>query len=90
MNSVSVNKFRDTLKDCVEKVINEHSPLKVTRQNGKDFIVVSAEDWEREQETLYVLQNTNLMQQIASSMKTHVQKQGYSPTQEEIHEILSV
>lgn len=90
MNSVSVNKFRDTLKDCVEKVINEHNPLKVTRQNGKDFIVVSAEDWEREQETLYVLQNTNLMQQIASSMKTHVQKQGYSPTQKEIHEILSV
>jgi antitoxin YefM len=90
MNSVSVNKFRDTLKDCVEKVINEHNPLKVTRQNGKDFIVVSAEDWEREQETLYVLQNTNLMQQIASSMKTHVQKQGYSPTPEEIHEILSV
>jgi antitoxin YefM len=90
MDSVSVNKFRDTLKDCVERVISEHNPLKVTRQNGKDFIVVSAEDWEQEQETLYVLQNTNLMQQIANSMKTHAQRQGYSPTEEETDEILSV
>lgn len=90
MDTVSVNKFRETLKDCVEKVISEHHPLKVTRQNGKDFVVVSAEDWEQEQETLYVLQNTHLMQQIAQSMKTHTTRQGYSPTHEETHEILSV
>lgn len=76
MNSVNVSQFRDTLEDYVEKVINEHNPLKVTRQNGKDFIVVSAEDWEQEQETLYVLQNTNLMQQIAKSMTTHICDRG--------------
>ena len=91
MDSVSVNKFRATLKDYVDKVINQHNPLKVTRRNGKDFIVISAEDWEREQETLYVLQNSNLMKQIASSMLTHTQRQGgYIPTNEEIDEILSI
>ena len=90
MDTVSVNKFRDNLKDCVDKAINQHSPLKVTRRNGEDFVVVSAEDWEREQETLYVLQNIHLMHQIASSMATHLQAQGYSPTDEEIDEILSV
>lgn len=91
MDSVSVNKFRETLKDCVEKVVNEHNPLKVTRRNGEDFVVVSAEDWEREQETLSVLQNSNLMKQIVESMVTHSQKQnGYNPTDEEINEILSI
>ena len=90
MDSISVNKFRDTLKDCVEKVISQHNPLKVTRRNGEDFVVVSAQDWEREQETLYVLQNSNLMRQIANSMATHTQGQGYSPTREDINEILSV
>jgi antitoxin YefM len=90
MDSVSVNKFRDTLKDCVERVISQHSPLKVTRRNGKDFVVVSAEDWEREQETLYVLQNSNLMSQVSNSIATHTQGQGYSPTHEEIDEILRV
>jgi antitoxin YefM len=90
MDIVSVNKFRDTLKDCVEKVISQHAPLKVTRRNGKDFVVISAEDWEQEQETLYILQNNCLIDQISDSLKTHKQGQGYSPTQEEIDEIFSV
>ncbi len=90
MDTVSVNKFRDTLRDCVERVINQHVPLKVTRRNGEDFVVVSAEDWEREQETLYVLQNSSLMNQISESLSTHMQKQGYKPTNEEINEILSI
>lgn len=55
MDTVNVNEFRDSLKACVEKVISQHNPLKVTRQNGEDFIVISAADWEQEQETLYVL-----------------------------------
>ena len=90
MDTVSVNKFRDTLKDCVERVISQHNPLKVTRRNGEDFVVVSAEDWEREQETLHVLQSSNLMKQISDSMTTHMQKQGYTPIDEEIDEIFSV
>jgi antitoxin YefM len=90
MDTVSVNQFRDTLKDCVDQVISQHNPLKVTRRNGQDFVVISAEDWDQEQETLYVLQNSSLMQQIANSMVTHTQKQGYSPTDEELNEILSV
>ena len=65
MNSISVNQFREKLKNFVETVIQEHQPLKVTRRNGEDFVVISAEDWEREQETLYVLQNQSLMKQIS-------------------------
>jgi antitoxin YefM len=90
MDAVSVNKFRDTLKDCIERVVSQHNPLKVTRRNGEDFVVVSAEDWEREQETLHVLQSSSLIKQIADSTITHLQKQGHTPTHEEIDEIFSV
>ena len=55
MDSISVNKFRDNLKSYVEQIVTEHIPLKVTRRSGEDFVVVSADDWEREQETLFVL-----------------------------------
>ncbi|MGB5632351.1 MAG: type II toxin-antitoxin system Phd/YefM family antitoxin [Waterburya sp.] len=84
MDSISVNQFREKLKHCVERVIQEHQPLKVTRRNGEDFVVISAEDWERERETLYVLQNHSLMQQIAESQSTHKLSQGYKPSQEEL------
>jgi len=90
MNSISVNKFRDNLKSFVEQVVTEHLPLKVTRRSGDDFIVLSADDWEREQETLYVLQNNDLMKQIADSVTTNAKNKGYKPTARELDEITGI
>ncbi|MDC0598662.1 type II toxin-antitoxin system Phd/YefM family antitoxin [Gammaproteobacteria bacterium] len=90
MNSVSVNRFRDNLKSFVEQAISEHEPIKVTRRAGEDFIVMSADDWEREQETLYVLQNDSLMKQIAESSISHAKEKGYKPNKEQINEITSI
>ncbi len=90
MNIVSVNQFRENLKRFVEQAASEHEPLKVSRRNGEDFVVLSSEDWEREQETLHVLQNNGLMQQIAQSMQSHVARSGYRPNDEDMNEILGV
>ena len=90
MDTVSVNKFRDNLKNLVEQAISKHEPIRVTRRSGEDFVVLSAEDWEREQETLYVLQNSELMKQIAASLTTHNKQKGYRPTQEQIDEITRI
>jgi len=90
MESTTVNKFRDSLKAFVEQVVSKHTPLRVTRRNGADFVVISAEDWERDQETLYVLQNTSLMRQIAESSATHNAHKGHTLTKEQVDEILGV
>ena len=90
MDTVSVNKFRDNLKSFVEQAINQHMPIKVTRRSGDDFVVVSADDWEREQETLYVLQNNSLMKQIAESSASNSAGTGYKPTTGEMNEITGV
>lgn len=87
MDTVSVNKFRDNLKTFVEQAVSQHTPIKVTRRTGEAFVVMSADDWEREQETLHVLQNSSLMKQIADSLETHTQRTGYAPTSEEMDEI---
>jgi len=90
MHTITLNKFRDNMKSFVEHVVSQHLPIRVTRRNGEDFVVVSAEDWEREQETLYVLQNSSLMQQIVASARTHAEDAGYRPADEETHEILGL
>ena len=90
MESISVNRFRSNLKAYVEQVAHNHTPVKVTRRAGEDFIIISADDWEREQETLHVLQNNSLMQQIADSLTTHMQGAGYTPNSEQIDEIVSL
>ena len=87
MESVSVNKFRENLKEFVDKVSTNHDPLKVTRRNGVDFVVLSAEDWERDRETLNILQNSELMKQIEESIKTHKTRTGFIPDQEQLDEI---
>ena len=87
MDSISVNRFRDNLKSLVDRVTTEHNPLKVTRRGGESFVVISAEDWEREQESLYVLQNSDLMRQIGESLETHTQGTGYTPSADEMREI---
>lgn len=90
METVSVNKFRDNLKQLVEQSVSRHEPLRVSRRSGQDFVVISAEDWEREQETLYVLQNSSLMRQLAESVKTHTERKGYRPTKEQMDEITGI
>ena len=90
MNNVSVNQFRNNLKSYVEQTVSAHEPLKVTRRFGDDFIVMSADDWEREQETLHVLQSNSLMQKIADSMAMHANNKGYKPTEEQSDEIINL
>lgn len=90
MDTISVNQFREKLKTFVEQVVTNHTPIKVTRRAGEDFVVISADDWEREQETLYVLQNSSLMKQISESVVTHSKGSGYTPTSEELNEITGI
>ena len=90
MLEISVNKFRANIKGFVDKAIEEHQAIRINRRSGKDFVVISAEDWEREQETLYVLKNRSLMRQLAESLLTYENNSGYKPTQEQLDSINSI
>jgi len=90
MRQLSVNKFRANLKTFVDQSINDHIPLHIKRRKGRDFVVLSAEDYEREKETLFVLQNSSLMMQINESMKSYKADNGYKPTDKELDESNSI
>ena len=81
---LSVNQFRANLKKYVDLAVDNHEPLEVSRKNGEAFVVMSLEDYEREQETLHVLSNTSLMSQIQESLRTHNSNTGYKPTSNEL------
>ncbi len=87
MTTVTVNQFREHLRHYVEETTKTHEVLTVSRRNGKDFVVMSSEDWQSIEETLYVLQNTSLVEQIQKSFETHGKNQGYQPGEGEFDEI---
>ncbi|WP_227544311.1 type II toxin-antitoxin system Phd/YefM family antitoxin [Marinobacter salarius] len=66
-----MRQLRDDLDSLVDQVIRKHEPLKVTRRGGEAFVIMNAEDWERERETLHVVQNEELTQQISASLESH-------------------
>ena len=82
--TLSVNQFRSNLKYYVDSAIENHEPLTVNRKNGEAFVVLSLDDYRREQETLYVLSNDTLMGQISESLSTHRKEEGFRPNLDEL------
>jgi antitoxin YefM len=89
MKKLTLESFQKNLKNSIADLTEVSDPILIENKQGKDFIVLSREDYEKDQETLFVLQNNSLMNQIAESLKTHVMKNGYIPTKEELNEINS-
>lgn len=90
MRHLSVNQFQADFAHALMSVMAQHDILRVRQTPDADVVILRADDWEHLQETLFVLENQGLMRQIAASLQTHVAGQGYRPTPEELHEILSV
>ena len=88
MEAISVNQFRARIKEFIDKIVDTHEVLKITRRNGDDFVIMSADDWERHQETLYILQNKHLMKQINTARENH--GKGYQPSKSELDEITNI
>ncbi|WP_417909909.1 type II toxin-antitoxin system Phd/YefM family antitoxin [Candidatus Electronema sp. PJ] len=90
MREITVSRFKANLKNYTDQAISDHEPLRIIQKQGQDFVVIGAEDWEQLQETVYVLQNANLMRQIKQSAVSHHKGEGYCPTQEQLDEINSL
>ena len=71
-------------KDKVKlKIADNISTL--SKKVGENFVVLSLEDYQQEQETLYVLNNNSLMKQLETSFLTYQRKEGYKPSLKELN-----
>lgn len=57
MEITTYTAFRQHLKSFLDKVLLNHTPLFVTRNNGEDVVVLSKSDYESMQETFYLLKS---------------------------------
>ena len=64
MDEVSANEFRARLKSKVDEVVESHTPLRVRRRRGGDFVVLSADDWSAIEESLFLNRVPGLVESI--------------------------
>jgi antitoxin YefM len=69
MNILTFSQARASLKTVMDDVCKDHTPSVVTRVNGEHVVMLSLEDFNSIEETLYLLGSTNnasrLMESIA-------------------------
>ena len=55
MNAMSYSETRAKLKEAMDRVVEDHTPLVITRKRGEAVVMVSLADWRSMEETAYLL-----------------------------------
>lgn len=77
MKVVTYSDLRKNLSNTLDTVIDDHSPVLVTRQNNQTAVLISLDDFNAYEETAYLMSNpanaAHLMKSIAQAKmgKTH-------------------
>jgi antitoxin YefM len=71
MEIVTYSETRANLKAIMDRAVNDHTPIAITRQRGKPVVMVDLDDWNAMQETMYLMSTPNnakrLMESIADA-----------------------
>jgi PHD/YefM family antitoxin component YafN of YafNO toxin-antitoxin module len=63
MKTVTSTKFREYIYHLIDEISNSHEPLKITGKRN-NAVLVSEEDWNSIQETLYLLNIPGMKESI--------------------------
>lgn len=64
MDTVTYSHFRSHLAKVLDRVNDDHTPVLITRQNGKPAIVMSVEDFKSYEETAYLMASPRNAQRL--------------------------
>ncbi len=70
MTAINVTRFRETLKESLEEVVDNHEALIVTRPNGQNVVVLSYEDYAAVEETSYLLRSPANARRLKESLES--------------------
>jgi antitoxin YefM len=69
MNVLTFTDTRANLKDVMDRVVNDHTPVLITRQTAEPVVMVSLADWNAMEETMHLLASrtnaTRLLESVA-------------------------
>lgn len=69
MDVLTYSDTRANLKAVMDRVVEDHAPVVVARQNGKPVVMMSLEDWHSIEETLYLLSSPRNAARLTEAIK---------------------
>lgn len=68
MEIISYSETRANLKAVLDRVVNDCVPIAISRQRGKPVVMISLDDWNAMQETMYLLSTPNNARRLMESV----------------------
>lgn len=80
MEIISYTAARNKFAKVMDKVCNDHSPIIVTRQENKPVIILSLEDYNAIEQTLYLLNSPLNAKKLQESIQDFHEKKNFIET----------
>jgi antitoxin YefM len=68
MNILTFSEVRASFKQAIDNVCRDHEPTVITRQRGEHVVLLSLDDYNSMQETLYLLSSANNAKRLRESI----------------------
>ena len=75
MDVITYSEARANLKGIMDQVVSDRTHVVVTRQKAESIVMVSLEDWNAIEETMYLLSNRTNADRLRQSIE-HLDGQG--------------
>lgn len=69
MDVISYSDTRANLKEVMDRVVDDRTPVVVTRQRGEAVVMVSLADWNAREETLHLLSTAKNAARLADAIR---------------------
>ncbi len=68
MNTITINQAKASLRDVIQQIINDVEPTIVTTETGESVVMLSLDEYNAWQETLYLLSTPANAEQLVQSI----------------------
>ncbi|MEL7340601.1 MAG: type II toxin-antitoxin system prevent-host-death family antitoxin [Bacteroidota bacterium] len=69
MDIINYTEARNKLSWAMDQVCENHVPLAITRRNGKAVVMLSLDDYNAWEETMYLMRSENNKQRLLQAIK---------------------
>jgi len=70
MSAITITKARENLYNVVKEVHDNAEPILIVNSRGKNAVMMSEEEYESIQETLFFMENPVMMKKMVEAMNT--------------------